>query len=132
MGKSEVSCFCDSQCIFPARRVLSSKPAGRCCCCRSMGQTDGRTSERYTDPVPHTMRAASLTYTYSWYMVRAYAGSTSRPIDVWLHVWVLPSVRYKENGVRHDIRRQPQMQSRIMKWLFLAGSVTFSFWASLF
>ena len=97
-----------------------------------MGQTDGRMSERYIDPAPHTMRAASLTYTYSWYMVRAYAGSTSRPIDVWLHVWMLPSVRYKENSVRQDIRRQPQMQSRIMKWLFLAGSVTFSFWASLF
>jgi len=53
---------------------LSSKPAARRCCCRSMGQTDGRTSEsihsycrpyltdgrtpdRYTDPSSHTMRA---------------------------------------------------------------------------
>ena len=25
---------------------LSSKPAARCCCCRSMGQTDGRTDTR--------------------------------------------------------------------------------------
>ena len=29
-----------------ARRALSSKPAGRRCCCRSMGQTDGRTDAR--------------------------------------------------------------------------------------
>jgi len=28
-----------------SRRTLSSKPAGRHCCCRSMGQTDRRTDE---------------------------------------------------------------------------------------
>jgi len=46
--------------ISPARGALGSKPAGRICCCRSMGQTDGRTSDRYRDPVPHTMRAGSV------------------------------------------------------------------------
>ena len=36
------------------------KPAARRCCCRSRGQTDRRrTPDRYTDPVSHTMRAAS-------------------------------------------------------------------------
>jgi len=48
--------------------ALSSKPAGRRCCCRSMGQThthslrqtDGRTFDRYIDPALHTMRSASM------------------------------------------------------------------------
>jgi len=40
--------------------ALSSKPAGRRCCCRSMGRTDGRTLDRYIDPAPHTMRAALI------------------------------------------------------------------------
>jgi len=30
--------------ISPARRALSCKPATYCCCCRSMGQTDGRST----------------------------------------------------------------------------------------
>jgi len=29
--------------LHGARRVLSSKPVARCCCYRSMGQTDGQT-----------------------------------------------------------------------------------------
>jgi len=29
--------------ISPAHRALSSKPVRRCCCCRSMGRTDGLT-----------------------------------------------------------------------------------------
>jgi len=45
--------------ISPARRALSSKPAGHRCCCRSMGQRDRQTSDCYTDTVPHSMRAAS-------------------------------------------------------------------------
>jgi len=32
----------------PAHRALSSKPAARRCCCRSMGQTDGRTDGPWT------------------------------------------------------------------------------------
>ena len=38
-------------------QALSSKPAGRRCCCRSMGQTDEtdkRTPERCIDRAPHT------------------------------------------------------------------------------
>jgi len=46
-----------------ARRALSRKLAAHCCCCRSMGQTDGQTRDCYTDPAPHTMRAASATNT---------------------------------------------------------------------
>jgi len=44
--------------------ALSSKPTS-CCCCWTMGQTDGwterQTPDRYTDPAPHTMRAVSTT-----------------------------------------------------------------------
>jgi len=36
--------------ISPARGALSSKPAARRCCCRSMGQTDGRTLDRFIRP----------------------------------------------------------------------------------
>jgi len=32
--------------ISHARGTLSSKPAARRCCCRSMGQTDGQTDRR--------------------------------------------------------------------------------------
>ena len=46
--------------IAPARRALSSKPAGRRCCCRPMGQTDGRTPGRYIDPAAYSMRAGSV------------------------------------------------------------------------
>ena len=50
--------------LRPARTALSSKPAARRCCCRSMeqtdGRTDGRTRDRFIDPAPHTMRALSL------------------------------------------------------------------------
>jgi len=35
---------CTYRPVSPARRALSSKPAGRRCCCRSTGQTGGRTS----------------------------------------------------------------------------------------
>jgi len=49
---------------FPAGRALSSKPAGRRCCCRSTEETDGRTLDRYIDPAPHTMLAA-LTMQYN-------------------------------------------------------------------
>ena len=34
--------------ISPAGGALSSKPAGRRCCCRSMGQTDGLTGQHAT------------------------------------------------------------------------------------
>jgi len=46
--------------IFPARTALSSKPAARRCCCRSVEQTDGRTLDRFVDPALHTVRAVSL------------------------------------------------------------------------
>jgi len=49
--------------MSPASMELSSKPAGSRCCCRSTGQTDGRTLDRYTDPAPHALRAASITAT---------------------------------------------------------------------
>jgi len=42
-----------------ARTALSSKPAARRCSVRLMGQTDGRTPDRFIDPAPHTMRAVS-------------------------------------------------------------------------
>jgi len=32
--------------ISSACRALNSKPAGRCCCCRPIGQTDGQTDTR--------------------------------------------------------------------------------------
>ena len=45
------------------RRILP-KPADRRYCCRSTGQTDGRTDrrtpDRYIDPAQHTMLAASI------------------------------------------------------------------------
>jgi len=40
------------------RYLLYPRPG---CGKREMGQTDGRTPDRYTDPAPHTMRAASTT-----------------------------------------------------------------------
>ena len=41
--------------------ALSTKPADRRCCCRSMGQTDRRTdAARYTDSAQHIMPAASI------------------------------------------------------------------------
>ena len=40
--------------------ALSSKPEARRCCCRSTGQTNGRTPDRYIDPVWHTIRTASV------------------------------------------------------------------------
>jgi len=42
-------------------RALSSRPAAHICCCRSMGQTDGRTPDLYLHSAPHTMRASSIT-----------------------------------------------------------------------
>ena len=42
--------------------ALSSKPAGHLCCCRSTGQTHGRTPGRYIDPAPHTMRAVPINW----------------------------------------------------------------------
>jgi len=46
-------------------RAPSSKPAARCRSCWKTGQTDtrtdGRTPDRYIDPAPHIMRAASKT-----------------------------------------------------------------------
>jgi len=44
---------------------LSSKPAGRRCCCRSTGQTGGRAPHRYIDRASHTMQAASITRTFT-------------------------------------------------------------------
>jgi len=45
--------------LSPAQMALSSKPAGSQHCCRSMGQTDGQTLDRYINLAPHTMREAS-------------------------------------------------------------------------
>jgi len=58
--------------ICPTHRALSSKPAGRRCCCRSMGQTDGRT-DRCIDPGAHTMRAASIMWTAAWFLGSSWA-----------------------------------------------------------
>ena len=63
--------------IYPAHRVLSSKPAGRRCCCHSMGQTDGR-------PLC-TVQAASIAVTdllVSWAHKLLWNGSTSATIGV--------------------------------------------------
>jgi len=57
---SVVACY---RSISPACGALSSKPAAHRCCCRSTGQTDGRTLDRLIDPVSHTMRAVSTTNT---------------------------------------------------------------------
>ena len=38
--------------VCPARWALSSKPAARRSGCQTMGQTDGRTDDRYVDSVP--------------------------------------------------------------------------------
>jgi len=43
--------------ITPARGALSSKPAARSC--RTMGQTDGRTLDRFIDTAAHTLRAVT-------------------------------------------------------------------------
>jgi len=40
--------------------ALSSKPAARCWCCRSTGQTDGRTDDDRYIAYVHTMRAAPI------------------------------------------------------------------------
>ena len=59
--------------ISSAHRTLSSKPAGRRCCCWSTGQTDGRTDrqtdtpDRYIYPAPHTTRAASINLLSGWH-----------------------------------------------------------------
>ena len=47
--------------ISPAHRVLSSKPTACHCSSRSMGQTDGQTLDHFTDPMPLTMQAVSIT-----------------------------------------------------------------------
>ena len=39
---------CSARSIYPAHRAFSSKPAGRRCCCRSMGQTDRETDGHST------------------------------------------------------------------------------------
>jgi len=45
---------------------FSGQPVGRHCCCGSMGQTDGRADghpNRYIDPAPYTVWAASISRT---------------------------------------------------------------------
>ena len=55
---------CSDRSASPARRALSSKQTCRRGCCRSMGQTDGRTDARpLRDPAPHSMRATSISKT---------------------------------------------------------------------
>jgi len=44
---------CRFQSISPSRTAPSSKPAARRFCDRLMGQTDGRTFDRYVDPARH-------------------------------------------------------------------------------
>jgi len=58
--------------ISPAREALSSKPAARCSCCRTTGQTDGRTDghsnrrtlDHFIDPVPRDMRTVPKMWTF--------------------------------------------------------------------
>ena len=47
---TRICCWALAACsmISPAGGALSSKPAGRRCCCRSMGQTDGLTGQHAT------------------------------------------------------------------------------------
>ena len=47
--------------VSPAHRVLSSKPAGHCCCCQLLRQTDGQNSTPscHIDPSLHTMQSGS-------------------------------------------------------------------------
>jgi len=46
--------------VFPVRDAHSKIPAARCCCCRSTGQTDGLTRNRFIYSAPHTMRTVSI------------------------------------------------------------------------
>ena len=65
-----------TRCTAPAAidryLLLSSKPASRCCCCRSTGQTNGRTPDRYIGHSPQAMRAVSITSCYSIDIERLY------------------------------------------------------------
>ena len=51
--------------------ALSSKQATQCCCCRSIGETDGRSDiQPLHRSCPHTMRASSLTQQMAYTVVK--------------------------------------------------------------
>jgi len=50
--------------LLPARRSAANPPHAAAAVDRRGRPTDGRTPDRYIDPAPHTMRAASI-YTYT-------------------------------------------------------------------
>jgi len=83
------------------------QPYGCRCCCRSMGQTDGRTPDCYIDPTPHTMRAASMT------------------VNIIILLTVLTTLRYKCNlwslvAQSHDVWRWFVLRrgSRSLPWTY--------------
>jgi len=47
------------------RRATVARTVSSCFSAVATGRTDGRTSYRYIDPVPHTMRAGSASYSVS-------------------------------------------------------------------
>jgi len=49
----------------PRLHLAANQPHAAAAVDRRDRQTDGRTSDRYIDPVPHIKRAASITYTWS-------------------------------------------------------------------
>jgi len=54
--------------ISPVRRALSSKPTGRCCCCWSVGQIDGRTDAKPLHrPFSACLRAAPIAHEVFFY-----------------------------------------------------------------
>jgi len=59
IGKRYAAPAAIDRCMQPTP-ALSSKLAARRCGCRSTGQRDGRTPDRYVDAVPHTMCTVSI------------------------------------------------------------------------
>jgi len=47
--------------LLPARPTAANLQQRVCCCGPVLGQTDGRTPFRYTDPAPHTLRTVRIT-----------------------------------------------------------------------
>jgi len=62
--------------LSPACEALSSKPDTHRYCCRTMGQTNGRSLDGFTDPALHTMWAVPVMgYTTCWRAGQRWCGS---------------------------------------------------------
>ena len=67
---------CNNRYLLPARPTAAA-------CGSQMGQTDKRTSDRYTDPTPHTMRAHSHTFNGPFPGLPRWAG-TRKVKQIWI------------------------------------------------